>query len=145
MESSLKTDFSRYEVIIKDLRQKKTEFEGTLQNLMSENARLSDLSVQRLREIDALKVKYSHDHDDSDPAIVDQLENYKKTTIEIREQLLKSESEKRNYEQQIQRLTHNIETTKTENQRLYDTVNQKNIEYDSLVKQVILMTDYVFK
>ena len=139
MEISVKNDFSRFEIIIRDSRQKKLELEGTLQNLMAENARLSDLSIQRLKEVDALKVKYSQgfDDDDSDPTITTQLESYKKSTTEIREQYLKSEADKRNYELQIQRLTQSIENTKNENQRLYDTVNRRNIEYESLVKQVI--------
>ena len=132
---SLKDELERLEAIIKDLRQNQEDMEGTLQNLMAENARLSDLSVQRLKEIDALKIKYSKNND-LDPAVMNQLDNYRKAANEFRDQLIKADSEKRANESQIQRLNQVIENNNKENQRLYDTLNQRKNDNDALTKQV---------
>ena len=119
-----------------DLRRNKNELEGTLQSLMAENARLSDLSIQRLKEIDVLKVKYSK-NSEVDPAIMNQLDNYRKATNDFRDQLLKADSNRRANESQIQRLNQVIENNTKENQRLYDVLNERKNDNDTLMKQVI--------
>ena len=103
---------------------------------MAENARLSDLSLQRLKEIDVLKIKYSK-NSEVDPAIMNQLDNYRKATNDFRDQLIKADSNRRANESQIQRLNQIIENNNKENQSLYDVLNERKNDNDVLMKQVI--------
>jgi hypothetical protein len=102
--------------------------------LIAENSNLSDLSLQRLKEIDNLKAKYQQGYEDN--LKKSQGELLKKSNADLRELQIKFEGEKNNWEQQTNQLKSIIEFNKVEIQKLKEINEQRKAENQELRNKV---------
>jgi len=120
---------NRLEEIIRGLQEQIREDERRIQNLLSENARLSDLSITRLKEIDNLKRALPKE-------LNTEVNPINASNADIKELTLKFESEKRALEQQASQLRSLLDQTKLENIRLKELNDQRKKDYDELLKSI---------
>ena len=119
---------AKFEEILRNFQDKVNDLEVRNNHLVAENARLSDLSIQRLHEIDNLK------RNATNSVLPTTDDTNRPSQADLQEMILNFESEKRQWDQERMTLKHTIEATRAENLRLKDLNEQRKQEYEELKK-----------
>ncbi len=130
----MKEDIAKLEALIKSLHEEITRNERRIQALLEDNVRQSDLSVQRLREIDELKKRFNVTVNQALAQVKEGNPMNAKglTNADVQEVALRYETEKKSMEQQIDQLKTFLEQSRNENSKLKDLYETKKREFDQL-------------
>lgn len=131
-------DRTKYEEIIHGFRDQIDDYEHRIQHLMAENARLSDTSVERLKEINSLKNSYSARVNQTETAKRSQPGDFKKSQADFNELNLRFENERNKMEAQMNQMRQALESGQRENVKLQEINAQRKSENEKLSREVLI-------
>lgn len=132
-------DRTKYEEIIHGFKDQIDDYEHRIQHLMAENARLSDTSVERLKEINSLKNSYNARSNQSETAKRSQPGDFKKSQADFNELNLRFENEKNKMESQMNQMRQALELGQRENMKLQEINSQRKGENEKLYREVRIL------
>lgn len=109
--------------------------------LISENERMIALSLERLKEVEFWKRKYSQSDEHYALEISDlnaQLEMFRSNNYDVKQLAIKYSAEKAADQSQIKQLKQMNENYAAELEKLYELMNQRKIDFDAQARQVII-------
>ena len=133
----IQEDKIRLEAAVTELTIQNEEYERRIQMLLNENARLSDLSLERLREIDNLKNSFNAKISISEGDYG--ADSQRRSQIELKEISSRYETQRSTLEAQINQLKYVIETNGGEIARLQEINQQRKTENDNMHAEVSIM------
>lgn len=142
----LKEDIAKLEALIRSLHEEITRNERRIQALLEDNVRQSDLSVQRLREIDELKKRFNITVNQALSSVKDgnPMNSKGLTNADVQEVALRYETEKKSMEQQIEQLKTFLDQSRNEIAKLRDLYETKKREFDQLTDYADGQEDKVY-
>jgi len=120
------------------LQQKVVDLENQGEMLLSENERITTLSLERLKEVELWRKKHGQSDEDYTLQVTElrnQLEMFKSNNYDVKQLAIKYSAERSADQSQIKQLKQMNENYKSELEKLYDLMGQRKNDFDSLAQQ----------